>query len=108
MGREVLEIRCRKGMQEEFQAGNQHPAACVFDNEVVYRRRLAPGVAHEVADEEVLKQCLADYIEQNPNSGVEFPSLKESLQREGTARISLAQEATKCILRYGRYWKIPH
>merc|ERR1712178_241202 len=78
MGMEAFEIRCITSHEgfpfQEYQdytkgVGNSHPSAssCLLGNRlVVYRRKMAAGVATEVASEEQLKMALAEYGKENP------------------------------------------
>lgn len=103
MGKEVFELRCRSDKLEEFRSGAiSSLSECVFDPEVVYRRKLAPGIAHEVADDETLRSCLDEFKKDNPN--IDAPAQGASTENQQ----SVSREATECILKHGEFWTIPY
>merc|ERR1719183_2126654 len=111
MGKEVFQIRCRVGMQEKFKAGEATAAESVLNHNTVYRRKLAPGIAHEVADDDTLTKCVNEYVKANPGAA-EF-AISDN-EKGGDTKIALvtgnriAQKATACILKFGHEWKIKH
>jgi hypothetical protein len=108
MGMDVFEIRCVSGHNgfpfQEYQdytkgIGDTHPSAsaCLMHGKmIVYRRKMAAGLATEIATDQQLKVALAEYGKENP-AAAKFAGASDPLAK-----------AVECILTYGDLWKIPH